>query len=315
MASLSDLKTELTEEVKAIIDSKFEISITETDTVPDIDDSAITYPNLVTKEQKCKLIETCVLYIDIRNSTELNNVHQRPTLAKLYSSFVRSMTKCGGYYGGKVRNIVGDRVMVIFDKINCFQNAINTAILMNSVSCYIINKNFPHNEIKCGIGIDYGKMLAAKAGIIKQGSENTSNKSLVWLGRPANVASKLTDIANKTTSEERKIVREGFYYRYIKDWSWIDCEMDTFIEKLQTTSSPNLIHPNSNFASKYLSTTTRTTTTSPILMTEPVYSGYVSACPNDESVKNSWWSEKKVQVSGYSGKLYGGDVIYTIFKE
>jgi len=121
MATISELKTELKEEVKAIINSNFNVIITETDTIPDIGDSEITYPNLVTNEQKCKLIETCVLYIDIRNSTELNTIHQRSTLTKLYSSFVRTMTKCGGHFGGKVRNIVGDRVMVLFDKVNCFE--------------------------------------------------------------------------------------------------------------------------------------------------------------------------------------------------
>lgn len=291
--ALLDLKAELTEEVRAIIDSNFKITITETVIVPDIDDTAITYPNLVTKEQKCKLIETCVLYIDIRNSTELNNAHQRPTLAKLYSAFVRSMTKCGGYYGGKVRNIVGDRVMVLFDKNNCFKNAVNTAILMNSVSQYIINKNFPHNEIKCGIGIDYGKMLVVKAGIIKQGAENTSNKSLVWLGRPANVASKLTDIAKKTTSIERKVVREGYWYRYTDKWFWPDCELDTFVGKLKTTASPNLIHPDANFASLLLGTATRKTTTSSILMTEAVYTGYALSCPNEKGIKEGWWAEEK----------------------
>ena len=30
--------------------------------------------------------------------------------------------RCGGYFGGKVRSIIGDRLMVIFDKQNCFTN-------------------------------------------------------------------------------------------------------------------------------------------------------------------------------------------------
>ena len=33
--------------------------------------------------------------------------------------------RCGGYFGGKVRSIIGDRLMVIFDKQNCFTSAVN----------------------------------------------------------------------------------------------------------------------------------------------------------------------------------------------
>lgn len=193
--------------------------ITETDVVPNVDDPDITYPNLVEKEQRCKLIETCVLYVDIRRSTDLSFSHRQSTLTKLYSSFVRAMARCGGYHDGKVRNIVGDRLMVIFDKAECFANAVDTAILMNSTSQYILNKHFSHGEVKCGIGIDHGKMLASKVGIIKKGVENTANKSIVWLGRPANVASKLTDRANRTTYNSVPTIQEGFHYPNIDEFS------------------------------------------------------------------------------------------------
>src|SRR5215208_4622598 len=156
--SLQNLQDNLAEEIQEILSSDFTVVITDTDLVPNVDDPDITYPNLVKKEQKCKLIETCVLYIDIRRSTDLSFSHRRSTLTKLYSSFVRTMARCGGYYGGKVRSIIGDRLMVIFDKEDCFTNAVDTAIIMNSVSKYLLDKNFSHDEIKCGIGIDYGKM-------------------------------------------------------------------------------------------------------------------------------------------------------------
>lgn len=182
---LEDFRDSLAEEIQGITSSDFDVVITETDVVPNVDDPEITYPNLVTNQQKCKLIETCVLYTDIRRSTDLSFSPRRSTLTKLYSSFVRAMARCGGYYGGKVRNVIGDRLMVIFDKNNCFTNAVNTAILMNSVSQYLLDKYFTYGEVKCGIGVDYGKMLATKVGIIKTGTENTSNKLIVWLGRPA----------------------------------------------------------------------------------------------------------------------------------
>src|SRR5919112_505700 len=100
---LADLRDSLAEEIEQITSSDFTVEIAETDTVPGVDDAEITYPNLMTKVQKCKLIETCVLYIDIRKSTDLSFSHRRSTLTKLYSSFSRAMARCGSYYGGKVR--------------------------------------------------------------------------------------------------------------------------------------------------------------------------------------------------------------------
>jgi adenylate cyclase len=200
--SLEDLRDELAEEVATIFDSQFSISITATNTVPHPDDPAITFPNLDTETQGAKMITTCVLYIDMRKSTDLSFAHKPQTVAKLYSAFVRAMTRTARHYGGHVRGIIGDRVMVLFDVANCFSNAVHCAIAMNTVAHHIINKHFRANEVRFGIGIDYGRMLVTKAGIRKRGSEQGNYRNLVWLGRPANVASKLTDAANKPAERE-----------------------------------------------------------------------------------------------------------------
>src|SRR5215217_453879 len=282
---LEDLRDSLSEEMKGITSSDFTVVITETDVVPNIDDPDITYPNLVTKRQKCKLIDTCVLYIDIRRSTDLSFSHRRDTLTKLYSSFVRTMARCGGYYKGKVRNIIGDRLMIICDKDHCCTNAVNTAILMNSVSQYLLDKNFSHDEIKCGIGIDYGKMLASKVGIIKRAEENTTNKSIVWLGKPANVASKLTDRANRTTHKTIPTIHEGFHFPNIDENSWYETDTTVFLNKLEETYSPVLKHPDEYFFAFFQSVRRTSLTTPPILMTKPVLEGFKKESPDDKSVE------------------------------
>jgi adenylate cyclase len=194
---LKELREEIDDEVSTLLGSDFEIEVTNTQTVPHASDPAITFPDVTARTQGAKLIETCVLYIDIRRSTELNFTHRPRTVARLYTAFVRAMTRVARHYDGHVRGIIGDRVMVIFDRENCFTNAVNCAIAMNTVSQYIINKHFKANEVTCGIGIDAGKMLATKAGVRRHGVEQSNYRSLVWLGRPANIASKLTDLANK----------------------------------------------------------------------------------------------------------------------
>lgn len=312
--SLIDFKNEIENDVTSCVSSEMKVIITETNFVPTVDDSAITNPNFETKEQKCKLIETCILYVDMRASTDISNSHRRTTLSKLYTTFVRSMVKCAEYFGGHVRGIIGDRVMVVFDRDKCFEKALDTAILMNSVTQYVINKKFNLNDVQAGIGIDYGKMLVTKAGIIKQGSNNPYYKSLVWLGRPANVASKLTDIANKMVYRQCKVVKEGYRYKSLDKWSWYDCDMDVFLNKLKTSYSPILTHPDEYFSTFFLSDTTSTNKPSRILFSKDVFDGLKHECPERQSVKEGWWYEQpNVTVSGYQDTIYGGDVSFSIF--
>lgn len=191
-----DLLKMLEEEIKIIMSSDFEVEVTSTNQVPTTDDSGLTYPDLDNKRLKCKTVETCVLYIDIRKSTDLNISKRPKILAKLYSAFIRSMAKAAEYWYGEVRNIVGDRLMIVFPSDLCFIRSYMCAILLCDIGRKI-NASLKGSEFHWGIGIDYGKMLVTKAGIKKQGKENPHYKSLVWLGPTANIASKLTDAAGK----------------------------------------------------------------------------------------------------------------------
>jgi hypothetical protein len=53
----------------------------------------------------------------------------------------------------------------------------------------------------------------------------------------------------------------------------------------------------------------------PILMTESVFDGFKRACPNANSIKEGWYKEVGAKVEGYSGKVYGGDVIFKVFRD
>jgi class 3 adenylate cyclase len=312
--SLYNLKDDVESDVQTILSKEFSIEVTKTGSVPHSTDGGITFPNLDTKTQKCKMIETAVLYIDIRRSTELNLEHRADTVAKLYSAFVRSMTQCATFYGGHVRGIIGDRVMVIFNPSSAFTDSVNTAILMNSVAQHVINKHFTKNEVSCGIGLDYGRMLVTKTGIRRHGEEKHNYRSLVWLGRPANVASKLTDLANKTSFNTVPTVREGFYYPNIDQWAWIEVETDTFHGHLKPTYRDNhLVHADPHFMAFHGTWKSTSSQTPPILMTEAVFKGFKSANPDTLSIQKGWWTPKSVSVPGYAGKVYGGDVIKEIF--
>lgn len=317
MTKMSDLRDELAGEVETILSDSFTIYTTNTAVAPHSDDVAITFPNLDAKTQSCKLIDTCVLYIDIRRSTELSIQHKPKTVAKLYSAFVRAMTKCARHYGGHVRGIIGDRVMVIFDCEDCFAKAVDCAILMNGTAKYVINKHFKHNEVECGIGIDSGRMLVTKTGFRRNGVQRANYRNLVWLGRPANVASKLTDIANKSGEGIELDTLNVAYGRNIFDeWKWYKEYPVNFVKNLEVNGG-KITHKSPYYLSHVHTSEyyEKRPATPPILMTAPVFNGFKAVRPDDDTIKNGWFKKVAVEVPGYKGDIYGGDVHFKAFKK
>lgn len=318
-----ELRDAISEEVSIILASDFQIDVTETRTVPHSSDPAITFPNLDEKRQGTKLIDTCVLYIDIRRSTELNLTHKPRTVARLYSAFVRAMTRCAREHKGHVRGIIGDRVMVLFDRDNAFVNAVKCAIAMNSVSQYVINKHFTPGLVECGIGIDAGKMLATKTGMRRRGVNQNAYKNLVWLGRPANVASKLTDLANKPEDSFQfpmvnAAFRQSILVSGLANWRWEEIWPNDFVRQLSIDGHTNrLRHSDPLFEHMliYERKYVRRPKTKPILMTDAVWNGFKVANPEANSVKNGWFDPIDLEVPGYNGQVYSGDVIYTDYRD
>ncbi|MEH2072063.1 MAG: adenylate/guanylate cyclase domain-containing protein [Nostoc sp.] len=309
-----DFINEIKDEVNLTVSSNFQIEVIETERVPSFDDSNITYYNPLTKSKKCKRLESCVLYVDMRDSTKISAAKRPATLAKIYSTFVSSMIQAARYFNGHVRNIIGDRVMVVYDRENCFLNAVNTAILMNSINQYILNKKIKDFDFRCGIGIDYGNMLVTKAGTIRRGAETEFYRSLVWLGKPANIASKLTDVANKTAFKKSDRLQQGNYYPLTQKWSWVDKSYEEFIDDLSPTFSQNLVHKDEYFSTFIKSSNLYSQTPSPILITQAVYEGLKREHPSEQSIFNNWWNMQSVNVPNYNGNVFGGDIIYKAAK-
>jgi len=317
--TIADLKIDVAAEVGTILSSAFSISLTETASVPHSTDGAITFPNLDAKSQGVKVVKTTVLYVDMRRSTELSLKHHPHTVAKLYSAFVRAMTRCADHSGGHVRGIIGDRVMIIFDQENCYEHAVNTAVLINSVCKYVINSHFTHGEVRFGIGIDYGRMLATKTGVYRRGSAQQSYRSLVWLGRPANVASKLTDNANKPEETFEMLWVKAAFEGSLLGGGTLRYERIAPHDFVKQFGPRNLagIHPHQNPNFHSFSVETETVVlkpaTPPILMSKRVYDGYRAACPSSQAILGDWYKLIAHTFTDVPDQVYGGDVIYTIF--
>ena len=92
--------------------SSTSFTFSQKDYVPGLDDSNLTYGN--GQEKKGVEINTCVLFVDIRNSVQLTKDKQDRTMGRLYSVFTQCMLLAAQEEGGFVRNIIGDRVMIVF---------------------------------------------------------------------------------------------------------------------------------------------------------------------------------------------------------
>jgi len=207
---MEEYLNQLNQDIKDIFENDIETA--KAYVVPTRNDPNLTFPIGSTK--KGKLIETCVLMVDIRNSTRMckNLARDKVRLGKIYSAFIYAMTNIADEYG-YVRNIVGDRIMVVFEPNDCFKYAINCAAVMYTVATRILAKYTGLAEFKVGIGIEFGEMMVLKAGIPKRNHEQAEHKGLVWVGDAANIASKLCDFSNKSYSSPIfKVTYEKSFY-------------------------------------------------------------------------------------------------------
>lgn len=327
--SIKDVISDIESEVSDVLLTDF--SYVNTNIVPNRSDNQLTFERNVSKRGKC--IKTCVLYVDIRDSVKLTETLDNQTMGKLYTAFSKSVLKIAKYHSGHIRNIIGDRIMIVFPSENCFKNAIDCAITINHVSSKVINNLFHSIDFKCGIGIDYGELKVIKVGVQMRGHEGTENKSLVWVGYPANIASRLTDVASKIIN--KKLYQVNFRLRH---------PLSTYLlpNVSHTKAFPGLFGQNLNINSS------RTVTLSPeefadniyqdsngnisfkkgelisfkqilgiqkypsILITESVYKGLHSDSPNHTCVTNSFFKEQSHNIKNVRGKIYGANVIWVI---
>lgn len=289
--------------------------------VPGLDDSNLTYGN--GQEKKSIEINTCVLFVDIRNSVQLTKDKQDRTMGRLYSVFAHCVLLAAQEEGGFVRNIIGDRVMLVFPPEKCYTKAVHCAITINHIAM-LIDKKIDNLEFKCGIGIDYGRMRVMKVGIVKKGDENDDNKGLVWIGYPANFASRLTDCANKEFVDITYKVDADFYYKNYFEGSpywkratgWYRETKEFTSEELAeslgvqqngvgtTLASSKFINVQSiqRVENKY--------TYPSILLSEAVFNGYKKEQPNGIDIEKEWWKEQARRIRDIDFKVLGADLFW-----
>lgn len=177
---------------------EFELSLINPPTIDDLPDSNMAYS-----------LKASVLFIDIRDSTQLTETSQAKNMVKIYRAFMRMAVSCVRSNGGVTRQFSGDRIMGVFldtidDKNLVIETSASKAVEASKsmLTCidFSLNKQLKNNVngkiISCGIGIDTGKVLLTKVGMygVEKDDTKENETDCVWVGNCTNKASKYSDL-------------------------------------------------------------------------------------------------------------------------
>ncbi|MCP1244168.1 adenylate/guanylate cyclase domain-containing protein [Acetobacter lambici] len=134
-----------------------------------------------------------ILYADLAGSTALVDSKNWWFSAEIYKTFLLCAAKIVRSEGGAITSYDGDRIMGIWVGESQTCPAVRAALKINYAVHKIINpalaSQYPSQnyKIKQVVGIDTSSIRAARTGV-------RGGNDLVWVGRAANYAAKLTDL-------------------------------------------------------------------------------------------------------------------------
>jgi class 3 adenylate cyclase len=198
------------------IQYNFDKSLIRIDTILETNDNSYEELNSIPSREKLTYtngfyVNCTALFIDIRDSSYLPEKYRRPTLARIYRTYISEVialingnSKCSEI------NVQGDCVWSIFDTpmkldINeVFYTAASISSIVDVLNCKLKKRNI--DPITVGIGIDYGRALMIKAGYSGSGINE-----VVWMGDVVNKACKLCGYGNKSSNDYELMISKNIH--------------------------------------------------------------------------------------------------------
>jgi class 3 adenylate cyclase len=134
-----------------------------------------------------------ILYADLSGSTSLVNDYTWTFSAEIYKTYLYCAARIVRAEGGAITSYDGDRIMGVFVGDYKSTRAMRCALKINYAVQEIVNPalkvRYPtvNFEVKQVVGIDTSSIRAARTGV-------RGGNDIVWVGRAANIATKLTEI-------------------------------------------------------------------------------------------------------------------------
>lgn len=138
-------------------------------------------------------LNATVIYADISSSTALVDSYKGQFAAEIYKTFLICAAKIIKDEEGTITAYDGDRVMGVFIGDSKNTHAVRTALRINAAVLHIVNPGlktqYPTSpyELKHIVGVDTSEILVGRIGVRK-------DNDLVWVGRAANYAAKLSAV-------------------------------------------------------------------------------------------------------------------------
>lgn len=184
------LKDDLTTEVKKTFATQWDIQ--KTDSIPSPQDLRLNGNHAKDLEK------ATVLYADLDGSTNMVDTHDWTFSAEIYKTYLRCAAQVIRSEGGVITAYDGDRVMAVFTGGSKNTSAVRAALKINYAVIEIIQPaikaQYPLTQfaLKHVVGVDSTQLRTARIGV-------RGESDLVWIGRAANYAAKLTSLSEKTT--------------------------------------------------------------------------------------------------------------------
>lgn len=183
------MKDDLAGEVKDTFSKAWEVQ--KTDSVPAPQDLRLNANHAKDLEK------ATVLYADLDGSTDMVNRYKWEFSAEIYKTVLRCASQIIRSEGGSITAYDGDRVMAIFTGSTKNTDAVRCAMKINFAVQEIIqpaiNAQYKTDfKLAHVVGIDTSQLRTARIGV-------RGDNDLVWIGRAANYAAKLTNESGKPT--------------------------------------------------------------------------------------------------------------------
>lgn len=137
--------------------------------------------------------EMTILYADLNGSTSMVDSQTWQISAEVYKAYLHCAAKLIKSEGGTITAYDGDRVMAVFVGDSKNTSAVRCALKINAAVIRVVNPalmaqyNSLNFTVRHTIGIDTSEIHVARIGV-------KNDNDLVWIGRAANHAAKLTTL-------------------------------------------------------------------------------------------------------------------------
>jgi class 3 adenylate cyclase len=178
------LKQDLEAQVKAIFDDDWKTR--EGKVVPDPTDLGLG-------KDAVEFERATILYADLSGSTKLVDGYKWWFAAEIYKAYLHCAANIIRSEGGTITSYDGDRIMAVFIGGSQTTSAARCGLKINYAVLKIINPALKAKygekayQVRQVVGIDTSEIRAARTGV-------RGDNDLVWVGRAANYAAKLTEL-------------------------------------------------------------------------------------------------------------------------